>query len=200
MKKLIPIIFLTLFGFIKTAQATTHSIYVTGIGINPVSSAAICGDTVVFHWNGGTDSTRSTTLPICATPWSSPIDATTPTYSILIGCPGTYNFSCYVLNGTTKTYTASITVTCSGTSIANNTNQILQTSIFPNPAQNNFTIQTNRADNQNLQVFDVSGKLVLAQTISGTTSIDVGTLPEGVYILHLTNNQSIVNKRITILK
>ncbi|HXD93723.1 MAG TPA: T9SS type A sorting domain-containing protein [Bacteroidia bacterium] len=99
-----------------------------------------------------------------------------------------------------NTYTASITVSCASTSIVSNTNQIQQTSIFPNPAQNNFTIQTNKTDNQNLQVFDVSGKLILAQTINGTTSIDVGTIPEGVYILRLTNNQGIVNKLLTIVK
>src|SRR6185312_16984038 len=158
-----------------------------------------CGDTITWTWNGGTDSTRSTTIPSCATPWSSPIDATTHTYSLTLACGGTYNFSCYVLNGTTKTYTAVINVSCGTTAIPNKQTQTPQVSIYPNPAQNNFTVQATDANNPTVQVFDLTGKLVLSQSINGTTNIEAN-LPEGVYILTLTNNQSITNKRLIIVK
>ncbi|MFI5142234.1 MAG: T9SS type A sorting domain-containing protein [Bacteroidia bacterium] len=199
MKKYILLLSLALFGFIKTTQATTHVIYVSGIGVSPAATTANCGDTIVWRWNGGTDSTRSTSIPNCATSWSSPMDAGTPNYSITVGCAGTYNYSCYVLNGTAHTYTASITVSCTSTFIAASANQAVHASIYPNPAQNNFTVLTNRIDNQTLQVYDVTGKQVLAKTINGTTNIEAD-LPEGVYIVTITNNQGVTNKRLTIVK
>ena len=72
--------------------------------------------------------------------------------------------------------------------------------IYPNPAQNNFFIETNNIDKQVLQITDVSGKQVLSQTINGTTSIDISNLSPGVYNLSLTSSQSVANKRLVIVK
>src|SRR6202007_2070869 len=61
-----------------------------------------------------------------------------------------------------------------GCAVATGINSILQNntiSIYPNPAQNNFTIETSSTDKQTLQMFDVNGKLVLSQTIKGTTNM-----------------------------
>jgi hypothetical protein len=72
--------------------------------------------------------------------------------------------------------------------------------IYPNPAQNNFTIQTSNTDKQALQIFDVNGKLVLVQTINGTTSIDASILSQGVYNISITSNEGVVNKKLVIVK
>jgi hypothetical protein len=80
---------------------------------------------------------------------------------------------------------------------ASNQNQLL---IYPNPAQNNFTIQTNNADKHTLQLFDINGKLVLSQTINGTSNINTANLPAGVYNLSLQNPNQVVNKRLVIVK
>ena len=51
-----------------------------------------------------------------------------------------------------------------------------------------------------MQVYDVNGKLVLNQTITGKTHIDAGTLNEGVYNISLISDEGVVNKRLVIVK
>ncbi|HTA63476.1 MAG TPA: T9SS type A sorting domain-containing protein, partial [Bacteroidia bacterium] len=86
-----------------------------------------------------------------------------------------------------------------GCAIATRINQITdinnKVNIYPNPINNNFTIETNNTDKQTLQIFDVNGKLVLTQTINGKTNIDASNLAEGVYNLSLINPSAVVNKR-----
>jgi hypothetical protein len=77
------------------------------------------------------------------------------------------------------------------------TNQI---NIYPNPAQNSFTIQTSTNEKQTLSIFNINGKQVLSQTITGTTNIDAGNLNAGIYDISLINNESVINKRLVIVK
>lgn len=72
--------------------------------------------------------------------------------------------------------------------------------IYPNPAKGSFVIETTLTEKQNVQVIDVNGKIVLNQTINGTTAIDAGALNEGVYNINITNRSNVVNKRLVIVK
>ncbi len=72
--------------------------------------------------------------------------------------------------------------------------------IYPNPNNGNFVIEPNSTTKQTMQVYDVNGKLVLAQTISGKTSIDATILNEGVYNISLQSNEGMINKRLVIVK
>jgi hypothetical protein len=72
--------------------------------------------------------------------------------------------------------------------------------IYPNPAQNNFTIETTNTDKQTLQVFDINGKRVLSQSILGKTVVDASNLSQGVYNVSITSNEGIINKRLVIVK
>ncbi|HXD92710.1 MAG TPA: T9SS type A sorting domain-containing protein [Bacteroidia bacterium] len=81
--------------------------------------------------------------------------------------------------------------------ITNNNEQVV---IYPNPTSTNFTIETSSDDKQTLQLFDVNGKLVLNQAITGKTNIDASNLAEGVYNLSLINQNGVVNKRLVIIK
>lgn len=56
--------------------------------------------------------------------------------------------------------------------------------IFPNPFKNFLTIQNNSLDNFTVKLFDVSGKLILNQSLSGVkTDIDVSSLKQGTYLV-----------------
>lgn len=79
-----------------------------------------------------------------------------------------------------------------------NTQQTI--SIYPNPAQNNFIIETTNTDKQTLEVFDINGKQVLVQTINTKTNIDVSNLNAGVYNISITSNNGVINKRLVIVK
>ena len=78
-------------------------------------------------------------------------------------------------------------------------------SIYPNPASDFITIDFKGKGlfgNINIQLFNMEGKMVLAETIKAASSITVSTRPiaKGKYILTVTNNQrdKIVKKKITI--
>ncbi|MGZ3864949.1 MAG: T9SS type A sorting domain-containing protein [Bacteroidia bacterium] len=81
-----------------------------------------------------------------------------------------------------------------------NANAVSLLSVYPNPAKNNFTIETSSTDKQFVQVYDISGKVVLSQNIHGTTNVDASSLNDGVYYINITNNKNTVNKRLVIVK
>ena len=83
------------------------------------------------------------------------------------------------------------------TKVSGNNYQVL---VYPNPNQGNFTIETGSTEKQMLQVFDVSGKLVLSQTITNKTVIDGAALSEGVYTINVIGNEGVANKRMVIVK
>jgi hypothetical protein len=78
--------------------------------------------------------------------------------------------------------------------------QNLEIQIYPNPGNGNFTIETNSTEKQNLQVFDITGKPVLNQTISGKANIDMGTLADGLYNISIFGTAGSVNKRLMIVR
>jgi hypothetical protein len=72
--------------------------------------------------------------------------------------------------------------------------------VYPNPTNGNFIIETNSIEKQNIQIFDVNGKLVLSQVIDGKKNIDVANLNEGVYNVSIISSNSVVNKRVVIVR
>ena len=69
--------------------------------------------------------------------------------------------------------------------------------IYPNPATNQITIQTNSIKNTNLSIFDISGGLI--QQINDITDIqiiDIQQLKPGIYILRLQSDDSTISKRL----
>ena len=83
--------------------------------------------------------------------------------------------------------------------IKENVNQI-KMEIYPNPANNNFVIETNSTEKQNVQVMDVNGKIVLNQIITGTSTIDANNFSEGVYNVSITSDNQKANRRLVIVK
>ena len=75
-----------------------------------------------------------------------------------------------------------------------------QVSVYPNPASNNFVIETTSTEKQQLQIVDVTGKIVLSQTITSKTTIDASLLSDGVYNITIIGNGSVANKKLVIVK
>jgi hypothetical protein len=72
--------------------------------------------------------------------------------------------------------------------------------IYPNPAQNNFTIEVSTNEKQTLQLFDINGKLILQQSIQSNTVIDARGLSNGIYYACIINNNSVATKKLVIVK
>jgi hypothetical protein len=74
------------------------------------------------------------------------------------------------------------------------------TTIYPNPSNGSFTIETSAGDKKMLQIYDIPSRLVLTQSIKGKTTIDASNLPSGVYNVSIISNEGIVNKRAVIAR
>jgi len=75
-----------------------------------------------------------------------------------------------------------------------------QINVYPNPNNGTFVIEPNTFINQNIQVYDVSGKLVLHQIITGKTIIDASSLSNGVYNISITSSEGVLNRRLIIAR
>jgi hypothetical protein len=96
--------------------------------------------------------------------------------------------------------TASITITfdnCTGIEEAKNHSL----NAYPNPANDNFTINTDFTKNYELKIYDNQGKIVMVQEMIGTVqNIDVSVLEQGVYILEISEGNQVVRKKLQILR
>lgn len=73
--------------------------------------------------------------------------------------------------------------------------------IFPNPANNSFIIETSATGQQKLQMYDLTGQLLLSQTISNNkTTIDASGLAAGVYAVSLQGADGVVTKKLVVAK
>ncbi|MES2565236.1 MAG: T9SS type A sorting domain-containing protein [Bacteroidota bacterium] len=73
--------------------------------------------------------------------------------------------------------------------------------IYPNPSHDTFTIELDSKEKHLLQVFDMNGSVVLSQSFeNGKTTIDASNLPGGIYSLSIKGNETVINKKMIIVK
>ena len=74
--------------------------------------------------------------------------------------------------------------------------------IYPNPTSDEFTIELPFDETYfHVAIYDLNGKEVLNQDIAQKTSnISTNELTEGIYLIKLSNNNSIFNKKLLIIK
>ena len=71
-------------------------------------------------------------------------------------------------------------------------------SIYPNPAQTQFSISTDLPHDISIRVFNTMGQMVLS-TRHTNQPISVDNLPNGIYIVHLSTQNSMVGTRKLII-
>ena len=144
------------------------------------------GGTILTHELMGNDgeinlSVSGGTAPYTYS-WTGPSGFTASTQDLTGLTEGIYNVTVTDANGCTFSVN-NITITSSVGIIENG----ISYSIYPNPANNEFTLQLPEGESLNLQLFDALGSLVLTQTANSTTTIGVSTLAKGIYVFTLTN-------------
>lgn len=96
---------------------------------------------------------------------------------------------------TNTTYNSIITTTG-----LNNQSEILG-AIYPNPNNGTFIIEVNTKEREFVQLFDMTGNVVLLQTIeNGKATIDASHLAAGIYNIRIKGASSITNKKLVIVK
>jgi len=66
--------------------------------------------------------------------------------------------------------------------------------VYPNPSTGKFTVQS---ANGQINVYAVSGELVLSQTTNGIQEIDLSAVQSGTYIIETTSSEGIARTRIS---
>lgn len=77
-------------------------------------------------------------------------------------------------------------------------------SVYPNPTNDNLSIQLNEAvSNGTIAIIDLQGRTVLSRTINGTdrAMVDVTTLPSGLYSVVVSENGvAVIQERISVIR
>jgi plastocyanin len=88
-------VLLIMVTFPISLQATKHVINVLNFSFSPASlSGVVLGDTIRWVWQSGTHTTTSTTIPVGAANWNSPITSTVTSFEYRVTVTGTYNYKC----------------------------------------------------------------------------------------------------------
>ena len=175
---------------INTTQNPTVKAVIFRTGIATTSdTAALC---VYARWKCGRIASIGDSSP--------PDDGTgNPAVSLYTGYTGD-------ANGNHRAWLVNMVLWLANTGCTSATTDITsltesnEVSVFPNPANESFSIETNTSEKQTLQVFDISGRMVLSQTIQEKASIDVSALNSGMYTLSIQGETGYINKRLVILK
>ena len=157
---------------------------------------------------------------------NAPPPAITATASMYTVCAGnqvtligggalTYTWTNGVSNGIAFTPTATTTYTVTGTNSKGCGNwdtvtvtvngctglglisEELNFSVYPNPANGNFIIQTNTSEKQRVQIYNYTGKLIWAQTIEeDKITVDSGNFNPGIYFVTVIRGDKIFVKKL----
>lgn len=76
----------------------------------------------------------------------------------------------------------------------------LNTQLYPNPAQNELTFQSNAPGKVSYQLIDLLGQVLLSGEFTTSKTIDVSGLADGHYIVRLEAGKSLSYKRLLIVK
>ena len=75
-------------------------------------------------------------------------------------------------------------------------------SIYPNPTNGHFTIETDVYFEGEIKIYSSFGSLVYSinknEFTNGKTSLDLTKQPKGIYIIQFINNQTVINHRIVL--
>ena len=75
--------------------------------------------------------------------------------------------------------------------------KISETIIFPNPAENSFTIKMDR-EIQTIKIYDSAG--VLLKNSKSAEDIDINNISNGIYFVHIHSNDGVRTEKLMILR
>jgi hypothetical protein len=62
----------------------------------------------------------------------------------------------------------------------------IRASIYPNPTDQQVYVSIPEGNNAQLEIFNMSGQLVLQMAVTGNTAIQTGEMPKGIYTFRIT--------------
>ena len=105
----------------------------------------------------------------------------------------TGNLNVFALNGSLSNWLSGSTIVTGTTcaTLSNNSFSInSKLKIYPNPTQNDVTIQFDALTNPKLQVLDINGRILMNQELNNTSNtINTSNLPTGLYLFKVSSNE-----------
>lgn len=69
--------------------------------------------------------------------------------------------------------------------------------LYPNPVKDFITIETDLLDHAKLNVFNITGQLVLSKELKGASvKLNISNLPSGVYMFQISNDTGTLTKKV----
>ena len=160
-----------------------------------LTATNMTANSVVLNWteNGNATSWTVNYKAADAAQWSTATASSKP-YT-LTGLQPATNYSAYVVaNCDNDVSEPSNTVTFS-TMTDGIADYELATSLYPNPNNGRFTINNEQVIINNVQVYDVYGKLLKTVEVNGNTAeLDVRELSAGMYFVRISTEKGVVTK------
>ena len=95
-------------------------------------------------------------------------------------------------------FNANLALGCAvNTSLNEKAVKIESLSVFPNPAQNSFTVRLPEQGNFNIRITDVTGRVVINESgKNGSVSINAYNLADGLYVVKATDGKTILLNKL----
>ena len=146
------------------------------------------GDTVVWTWGSGSHNLISTSGTHT---FDSDYHGQGYTYSLTFNEPGVTDYTCTPHSSMYGTITVN-------SSMSVNENEMLGLKIFPNPVSSGYvTIKTAISGIKKVELFDVSGRVVLKTSIN-TDILNVSSIKSGIYFIKLSVNGVVDTSKLII--
>ena len=147
------------------------------------------GDTVIWTW---TDSPSHNLISTSGThTFDSDYHGQGYTYSLTFNEPGVTDYTCTPHSSMYGTITVNSLMSV-------NENEMLGLKIFPNPTSSGYvTLKTSVSGIKNVELFDLSGKIVLKTSLNANT-LNVDSVSPGVYFIKLSVNGVVETSKLII--
>jgi plastocyanin len=160
---------------------------------SPQNLTILEGDQIVWTWVGGPFNVTCTGGP---QPFASGNLLPGQSFSFTFTVSGIFTFEC-TLEDHAQTMFGSVFVFPTGTININELDQE-QFQIYPNPAIDLITIETN-LDYSSIQLINNEGRIVKMWNTPGLKNLDINEFPAGIYFVQITNDRIVSRKRIVKL-
>ncbi len=180
-------------------------------GMNHLN-AEVCPDSAIITNSGATLVVTYTAIDCPSMPGSVTVGAVT--YNLTV-CLGASNLAIYTLSiGTPPADTGTFTIDGGFDTACNFNDSVLPISeytllnatlkIYPNPLMkdNNLNIKLATNISAKINLYDLTGKLALSSEINNASSKQINTtsLTNGVYLLRMVTETTIITRKVVIMK
>ncbi len=170
-------------GFVSSSYGEAWAVW---IDYNHDGDFSDAGELVYSHAASSSSVTGSVTIPSSAVAGSTRMRVAMEYNTIPSSACGSFTY------GEVEDYTVNIGFALTSLASVNENNQSINISIYPNPAKDKLFI--NNAENSDVNIYSLNGKLVLKQKLM-KNYIDLSKLNAGMYIIRINNGENIYNSK-----